>query len=83
MERITLKPAKEGRKIPDPKNGQFLPEEGAKILLSKYWRRLLLRGEVVEVKPKPKKTETKPKKNKKIKDEKENYKSDMNKKGVE
>lgn len=69
MERVILKPAKKDRKIPDPKSGQFLPEEGMKVKMSKYWRRLLMSEQVVIVKEGEKKSKTSRKKKKKILDE--------------
>lgn len=46
--KIRLKPVNK-RKIPNPKNGFFLKEEGELVELDKFWRRRLMLNEVVEV----------------------------------
>jgi hypothetical protein len=50
-----LKPAKEGAKIVNPENGFNLRDSGEMVELNKFWRRRLMSGEVVEVKPEKKK----------------------------
>lgn len=52
MDTIHIKPARWAEKpvkclfIPDPVTGQPLPEEGAVVESSRYWRRRLAAGEV-------------------------------------
>lgn len=50
MKKVKLKPAEADKKIPNPKNGFMLREEGEFVYMNKYWRRRLMFGEVVEVK---------------------------------
>ena len=44
-----LKPSREGLLVPYPATRRMLPAEGASVRLNTYWRRRLLRGDVVEV----------------------------------
>lgn len=63
MDTLHIKPARWAEKpsqplfIPDPVTGRPLPEEGAVVESSRYWRRRLASAEVVLVE-----SETKPKK---------------------
>lgn len=55
MATMFVKPAKEGIKIPNPKTGKFLKKDGEKVDKIKYWIRLLVREEIIEVSEKKKK----------------------------
>jgi hypothetical protein len=49
MAKVFIKP-KEGIKVRDPHTKQYLPEEGAFVELSSYWKRRLKDGDVIEEK---------------------------------
>lgn len=49
---IFIVPA-EGMKIRNPQTGKHLNAEGEKVVLSSYWSRCLLSGDVTKSKPKP------------------------------
>lgn len=72
VEKKKIKPAVKGAKIPNPKTGFFLKEDGEMVTMSKYWRRLYSSKQVVDA------VETKSEPKKVLKN-----KEDKNKKGNE
>mgnify|MGYP001466192946 CR=1 FL=1 len=51
MERVFLKPARDGLLIRDPNNRTTLPAEGAEVNLTRYYQRRINDGDVVIVQP--------------------------------
>lgn len=56
MKKLNLRPA-DGFKVADPATGKPLPEKGAAVQDSVYWRRRLRTGVVIELSPEAKKPE--------------------------
>ena len=50
---LKVKPAGPDRAVPYPMTNVLLPEAGAEVPDTAYWRRRLRDGDVVEVDPKP------------------------------
>lgn len=49
--RMNVKPAKPGTVVRDPQTYERLPDEGAEVPDTSYWRRRLDQGDVVVVEP--------------------------------
>jgi len=47
----TIKPATPGLKVGVPGQRRYLAEQGEPMAMTTYWRRRLIAGDVVEVKP--------------------------------
>ena len=50
-DRIIVKPAHPGARIPDPAHGNFLAQDGAEVVWDHAWILRALRGEIVIVEP--------------------------------
>jgi len=53
IEPMNVKPAEPGAVVRDPATFNRLPDEGAEVPDTSYWRRRLQQGDVVEVAPAP------------------------------
>ncbi len=54
--KFTIKPSREGLKVPYPMSGtRFLSADGDSVLKSSYWIRRIMQGDAVEVKEEKKK----------------------------
>lgn len=53
IERLHIRPAFAGAVIRDPRSRRPLPESGAEVEASSYWRRRLVAGDVVLVEAAP------------------------------
>lgn len=49
--RLSVRPAREGLVIRDPRTKRPLPAEGGEVPDTTYWRRRLRSGDVVELQP--------------------------------
>ncbi len=47
----------EGRRVPDPERGGFLPETGREIVMNQFWQRRMDDGDIVEFTPDAKELE--------------------------
>lgn len=55
MKKINIKAASEKIKVIDPDTGREINKDGEQVVLSKYWRRRLSCGDIIEIKEEIKK----------------------------
>lgn len=55
MNKITVKPAREGVDVIHPQTGKTIPSEGVSVVLDKYFSRRIKDGDLVIVEAAPKK----------------------------